>query len=328
MLRETWVMREDLLLSIAVIEPRWSARHVERLRSIGDQLRASFRYFEIMCVVDDRDREQVDACHEALEAIPNLRIIFVGRGTSIYRMRHIAAMQAIGDVLMLYDPDELTIAEALDPISDASDQQRVLVGWRKRSRIARLGFTLLRFLSRHEIDARTARSIILPRDRLDVLLGRPSVALDLRFPPRSGAFTYGKFPVGAGGSERVIDHRAELLFEILLSGAPRYLKAYAFLGFFVTLAALAYALYATAMLFTRSDLAEGWFSTAITQAGSTAFIALGMSLISIAVVAFLDRSGAGAREMLLDERSNADFGGLHNLLNVELSDQGGDEPGA
>ena len=255
----------------------------------------------------------------------NLRIILTSDGTRYYRQRLIGVLEGIGDVVALYDLDDLAPADLVGQIGAAKDANEILIGWRPSRPPSGWSYRLLSLASNNVISARAARTIILPREPLNAISARKSASIDLRFEARNAPTRYGRFDVSnpvirKGG----FSQRYELLMEILLAGAPRFLKAYAAAGFLVVAGSSLYFAYAIAVFFLRSHVQEGWFSTAITQSGSTAFIAGGMSILAIALVAVLEVLSGGNSRMIVDEISNTNFFDKVTDRNVELSGDAGD----
>lgn len=301
-------MRSDMLVSLVVADVEGPGATVPRLATAIASLGAAFRYFEVVYVIDETRRAELDRLGPTLAGLTNLRVIVTGESTRFYRRRLIGAREAIGDVVALVDLDELPVAELIARIGEAADSGEVLAGWCANGRRARLGYRLLSLVSRFVLTARAGRTIIVPRDWLGAILARQSAVIELRFQPRLPLTRYRRFAVGPGQREGSgLAARYDLLIEILRSDASRYLKAYALAGFLVVLGALAYLAYAVAIVTLRAHVAEGWFSNAVVQAGSTAFIAGGMSILSIAMMAVLDGLHRGHNPTIIAEIGNTNY---------------------
>lgn len=317
-------MRSDMLISVVVADVAGPGATIPRLSAAIADLAHAFRYFEVLYVIAESRRPELDRLGETLAGLTNLRVIVTGDGTRYYRRRLIGAREAIGDVVAVADLDELPVAELITHIGEAADSGEVMAGWCAGRRGGGPTYRLFSLVSRFVLTPRAARTIILPREWLGAILARQSAVIELRFQPRVPLTRYRRFEVGAGrGESSALSARYEVLVEILRSDASRYLKAYALAGFLVALGALAYLAYAVAIVLLRSHVQEGWFSNAVVQAGSTAFIAGGMSILSIAMMAVLDGLNQGHDRAIIAEIGNTNYfdvaSGGAAARNVELS---------
>jgi hypothetical protein len=314
-------MRSDFLASVGVVDEAGPAETIPRLAEINAELAGAFRYFEMVYVVSESSRSALQAMAGEISRLPNLRIILTCEGTRFYRQRSIAASEMIGDVVALLDPGDWAKSDLPRRIGEANDGKEILIGWRPANGASRLGYRLLSLLSRNVILAQASRTILLPRERLNAILARKNASLDLRFEPRAAHSRYRRFNVDRPATIRGgLSQRNELLIEILLSGAQRYLKAYAAVGFLVSFVSILYAVYAIAVMLLRDHVQEGWFSTAMAQSGSTAFIAGGMSILATALIVILEHISGGDDQMIVDEIANITFFDKATDRNVELSE--------
>ncbi|WDF72867.1 hypothetical protein [Novosphingobium sp. KACC 22771] len=317
-------MRSDMLVSVAVVDEEGPHITIPRLAVVARALEQNFRYFELIYLLRESQRPQLDRFAAEIAGLANLRIILTGEGTRFYRQRLIATMEAIGDVVALYDPDDMPIEDLVTQIGHAKDRDEILIGWRPSRPPSGWSYRLLSLASNNVISARAARTIILPREPLNAIAARKSASIDLRFEARNAPTHYNRFDITTPVRAKAgFSQRYELLMEILLAGAPRFLKLYAALGFLVVAGSTLYSFYAIAVILLRDHVQEGWFSTAIIQSGSTAFIAGGMSILAISLVAVLEVLSGGSARMIVDEISNTNFFDKVEDLNVEMS---GDTP--
>ena len=315
-------MRSDILVSVGVVDEEGPAATLPRLATLVAGLGTAFRYFEVIYVVQESRRGQLDALAAQIASLPNLRMIVTSDGTRFYRRRLIAALEAIGDVIAVADLDELSVEHLCRRLGEAKDINEVMIGWRPSRPASGWTYRLLSIASRNIISAQTARTVILPRELLNDIALRRSATLDLRFRPRVQFVRYRHFNVEGirrRGPHALLGSRAELLLEILMCGVPRFLKAYAATGFLVMIGSLLYACYAVAVLLLRSHVQEGWFSSTIVQAGSTAFIAGGMSMLSIALTAIYEHQQGGDDRVIVGEFANTSFFDKVTDRNVELT---------
>lgn len=313
------MLREDYLASICVVDELGVDATLPLLVELEAVLGRNFRYFEIVYVVTESLRDRLKALADTLARLPNVRTLITDDHISFYQQRAIAASEAIGDVVALVDLADLHGEQLSILMHKARDNNLVLIGWRPSHQMSGFLYRFLSLFSRNAVTAQASRTIILSRERLNAILAREYASLDLRFEPRLGPVRYSRFLLaGKAASASRVAHRYELLTEVLRSGAPRFLKIYAILGFSVTIAASFYGLYAIIVLLTGKDVQEGWFSNAFVLAGSMGFISLGMSILAIALAAVLEHLAGGNDKMIVDELANISFFDQLTDRNVEI----------
>lgn len=312
-------LRSDFLVSVAVVDESGPSLTIPQLRALSASLSLRFQYFEVVYVVSEQARDHLEGMAESIAELANLRIILTSETTNVYRQRLVAGAEAIGDVVALVDLEDQSFEDLATRLCEARDTNHIMLGRRIVRTPNSLAYQLLSLISRHIISTQTARTIILPRERMNAVLARKTAALDLRFEPRSPPSRYIPFGVAQPARrKRKLGHRYDLLTEILMSGAPRYLKAFAGAGFLVSVGAMLYGLYAIDVILLRDHVQEGWFSTAIIQAGSTAFIAGGMSILALAMTAILEGLNGDNHPEIVDEMASTNFFDRITDLNVEI----------
>lgn len=323
-------MREDLLASICVIDEGDIVDGLGRIGHLIDDLAKNFRYFEVVYVVSELHRTTFSGMGATLSQLRNLRVVLTAEGTGFYRQRALAVSEAIGDVVALIDLNDLTPAELCEQVLLSKDRNEVRIGWQSRRSLSAILYPLLSVLSSNSISSAASRTIIMPREKMAMLLSRGSASLDLRFEPKTPLVRYQRFPIVRAGRRRSpLDHQYELMTEILVTGAPRYLKIYALMAFLVAFVSVLYAAYAILVYSLDDDVVAGWFSTSIVQSGSTFFVATGMSMLSLAIAAILENGNGKDSQFVAGEFANIDFFEGTRERNVEFraSEETGQEEG-
>lgn len=313
-------MYSDVLISIVVVDEDGPSQTIPRLAELSNNIAQCFRYYEVVYIISESQRAEVDAMAAMLGQLVNLRIILTRKGTSYYRQRLIGALEAIGDIVAIFDFDDMPASDFLAQVSDARNTEQIRIGWRSAYSSSSLLYWLLSLASNNLISARTSHSVIFPRQCLNAITSRKSASIDLRFELNHGSMPYHRFEVFSRAKNKSgLASRYELVLEILLAGAPRFLKWYSLAGFIVTAGSVFYGLYAIAIILLRSHVQEGWFSTAIVQSGGTAFLGAGMSILSIGLVSIIETLNGGNTPMIIDEISNTCFFDKTMDVNVEIS---------
>mgnify|MGYP000626762249 FL=1 len=155
-------MRSDLLASVVVVDEGAPAATLPHLAALMPELAAHFRYYEVVYVVGEGARGAVEAAGALIATLPNLRIILASEGTGFHRRRLLGAMEAIGDVVAIYDPDELSVAQLAEEIGQAFVGRQIRIGWYQSARARDWGYRLLSLASRNVVSARAARTWSMP----------------------------------------------------------------------------------------------------------------------------------------------------------------------
>ena len=152
------------------------------LGRLVERLATENLHYEVILVVGETRRPELMSAGRAMAAMPNLRILVVPDGTSAYRRRRIAAAEALGDVIVITDPEEAQRLDLTAFAQDALTTGRIVMGARDRARAEFMPLHgPLRLLTGYRVDTRDLRTLALPRTSLTRMLARPTAAIDLRF---------------------------------------------------------------------------------------------------------------------------------------------------
>lgn len=312
---------EGYLASFCLTHEGDPETEVLRLSQFAGQLDRCFRYWELVYVIGESQSLRASRLAAVLSKIRNLRTIVVRDHTNYYRRRAIAASEAIGDVVVLTSFQELDGVD-VPAIAERTYETGELVRAHNSAPLA--GFSpahaLLQLLAPYRIDSRDLRTLGLPRTRLSWLLSRSTLTLDLRFEAKQGGFRHLREPVRMrAGRHQPLAERYGLLEELITTSAPRLLRAYAVLSTFVAGLALLYGVYAVVVIALKERVQEGWFSTALVQSGSVAFVALGMTVLGIGLADLEERLSDRSKHVIVDELANTNFFDGADRMNVEVS---------
>ncbi len=311
----------DYFVSLCFVQEGDPAAEVEMIRTLDRLCRQRLQYWEILYIVGESDRSAITAIVDRFSAIKNLRITLVRDLTSHYQRRATAASEAIGDVVVLSAFNEMMSADLIDFAECAMRENRIVMGHRERRRLdLSVSRWFVGLFSLYRVDSRDLKTIALPRDRLVSILARSTAAIDLRFEPKRGLDPYMRMPVALAKAADAVTykHRLDLLLEIVATSAPRFLAAYASISLLVSLLATSYGVYAIVVILARSNVQPGWFSTAISQSGSAAFLSIGMAVVALGIANVLRRVDGGVRNVIVDEIGNISFYEHVHEINVEM----------
>jgi len=221
--------------------------------------------------------------------VPNTRLFVVRRGTEYYDRRVIAAEEAIGDLVILGNLDEIAALDVLAFLDFAERENAVTMAFRPErrpfKRLAAWPFIALGKLAGFNVDPSEWQSIAVPRTLLNLLLAHDEPRLALRFPPRDPRLPREWFRTAAKVASRTafngIGRRLALLQTLLVYLTPTLLSVVAISSTILTLVGLAYAAWIVGAVLLVESLAPGWLTTNAMLAVSAVFMGfstLGLSL--------------------------------------------------
>lgn len=278
--------REDVVVSVCFSELAASPATFAALRQLAVTLDSAYRFREIILVVDDSQRSDfLDLVRE----VPNTRLFVVRRGTEYYDRRVIAAEEAIGDLVILGNLEEVAALDVLAFLDFAEAENAVTMAFRpaKRpfKRLLAWPFIALGKLAGFNVDPAEFQSIAVPRTLLNLLLAHDEPRLALRFPPRDPRLPREWFRTAVNVESRTaftgIGRRLALLQTLLVYLTPTMLSVVAVSSGLLTLAGLAYAAWIIGAVLLVDQLAPGWLTTNAMLAVSATFMGfstLGLSL--------------------------------------------------
>lgn len=313
---------DGYLVSICLASEERLLEEVAKLAAASDEFTRRLRYWEIVYVIRDRDRARLTPQATDLARLTNLRIIIANDDISYYRRRAIAASEAIGDVIVLTGFRELQSLDLVEFAADAYAADRIVLGRRAATPLQlSFGYWFLNAISAYRVNASDLQTIALPRSKLNALLDRKTLALDLRFEAKRGGESFLRKPVNAMGSAHSrsgVADRYALLEELISTSSGRYLKGYAGLSLIVAMMAFLYAAYAVGIVLFKPDVQEGWFSTALVQSGSVGFLAIGFAVLCLGLADIAESLSGRSRQPIMGEISNVDLFSGNVDLNVEV----------
>lgn len=278
--------REDVVVSVCFSDLAATPATFAAIRDLAGRLDGAYRFREIILVVDDTQRE---AFLDLVREVPNTRLFVVRRGTEYYDRRVIAAEEAIGDLVVLGNLEEMAALDVLAFLDFAESHDAVTMAFRpaKRpfKRLLAWPFIALGKLAGFNVDPAEFQSIAVPRTLLNLLLAHDEPRLALRFPPRDPRLPREWFRTAVNVESRTaftgIGRRLALLQTLLVYLTPTMLSVVAVTSGLLTLVGLAYAAWIIGAVLLVDQLAPGWLTTNAMLAVSATFMGfstLGLSL--------------------------------------------------
>ena len=316
--------REDILVSICFSDLPATDAAFTALRDLARRLDLHFRFREIILVVDDNGHEDY---LPLVEQIADLRLLTIRQGNNYYDRRVIAAEEAIGDVVLIGNFDEIPHIDLSQMLERAAGQNTVLLATRTNRHSVRSGLsTPIIALGRaagFKVNLSDLQTIALPRSQLNQILSHSDPELALRFPPRDPRLPLSLFSVDSNvpfkGGLHQFKRRVQLLQKLLVYMAPILLMLVTLSSTVLTLLGFGYAVYVVGVWVFLDNLAPGWLTTSAMLSLSATFMGISILGLSLGLQQILNNRGKNNLEKIAHEINRIDlFGKVASDLNVDL----------
>lgn len=319
--------REDTVVSVCFATPPANAKTFETIRNIAAALDEVYRFREIILVVEDHQR---DAFLSLVEEVSDVRLFVVRKGTEYYERRVIAAEEAIGDLVLIAQEDEIAQMDVREFLNHAESENAIaLANCGKRQPIKSFlswPFIALGRLAGFAVYPSDFQSIAMPRTLLNHILAHDEPRLALRYPPRDPRLPTSAYKapseVSSRGAFKDIGRRMQLLQTLLVYLTPIILSVVAISSTILTLVGFAYAAWIIGAVLLVDSLAPGWLTTNTMLAVSAVFMGVSTLGLSLGLQHLLRVQARDKGERVSEEVNRIDlFGKVAVDLNVELESE-------
>lgn len=316
--------REDILVSICFSDLPATNEAFVALRNLAHRLDQRFRFREIILVVDDNGHEDY---LPLVAQIADLRLFTIRPGNSYYERRVIAAEEAIGDVVLVGNSEEMEYIDLLEMVERSGSQNVILLATRSIRHSVRGGLsaplTALGRAAGFKVNLNDLQTIALPRSQLNQILSHSDPELALRFPPRDPRLPLSFFSVEDNvpfnGGFFQLKRRVQLLQKLLVYLAPILLMLVTLSSTILSLLGIGYAIYVAGVWILLDDLAAGWLTTSAMLSLSATFMGISILGLSLGLQQVLNNRSKNNLEKIAHEINRVDlFGKVASDLNVDL----------
>lgn len=326
--------REDTVISVCFATPPATKQTFDTIRKIAHTLDEIYRFREIILVVEDQQR---DVFIPLVEEVADVRLFVVRKGTEYYERRVIAAEEAIGDLVLIAQEDEIAQMDVRAFLEHAEQSNAIaLANCGKSQPIKTLlsaPFIALGRLAGFAVYPSDFQSIAMPRTLLNHILAHDEPRLALRYPPRDPRLPISSYKapkeVASRGAFKDLGRRMQLLQTLLVYLTPTILSVVAISSSVLTLLGLAYAAYIVGAVVVVETLAPGWLTTNTMLALSAVFMGVSTLGLSLGLQHLLRQQARDTGERVSEEVNRIDlFGKVAVDLNVELESENWANPEA
>ena len=319
--------REDTVVSVCFATPKADPRTFETIRKIADHLDTIYRFREVILVVEDQMR---DAFLPLVEEVNDVRLFVVRKGTEYYERRVIAAEEAIGDLVLIAQEDEVAHMDVQAFLDHAEQSNAIALANCGRTQpiktLLSTPFIALGRLAGFAVYPSDFQSIAMPRTLLNHILAHDEPRLALRYPPRDPRLPLASYKtskdVPSRGAFKDIGRRMQLLQTLMVYLTPIILSVVAISSSILTLVGIAYVAWIIGAVLKVDTLAPGWLTTNTMLAVSAVFMGVSTLGLSLGLQHLLHQQARDKGERVSEEFNRIDlFGKVAVDLNVELESE-------
>lgn len=319
--------REDTVVSVCFATPPATKQTFATIRKLAGELDQAYRFREIILVVEDHHKA---AFLPLVEEVNDVRLFVVRKGTEYYERRVIAAEEAIGDLVLIAQEDEIAQMDVRAFLNLAETSNAIALANCGRSKpiktLLSTPFIALGRLAGFAVYPSDFQSIAMPRTLLNHILAHDEPRLALRYPPRDPRLPLSSFKtpnqVSSRSAFKDIGRRMQLLQTLLVYLTPIILSVVAISSTVLTLVGFAYAAWIIGALVMVDSLAPGWLTTNTMLAVSAVFMGVSTLGLSLGLQHLLRQQARDKGERVSEEVNRIDlFGKVALDLNVELESE-------
>lgn len=311
--------REDVLVSLAFTDLKPTADCFEDITAAARQVAATYRYWEVLIVVD---AALAPDFQPLMKMIENIRMIKVRAGVQTYQNRVIAASEAIGDIVLLAAAREIHAVDPVEMIEQARRNNDVVIAERTGTHLLNPVILALGNVSGFRATTRDMATAAYPRTQLNRLMTFPDRQLALRFLPRDAGFSACYLQATPTHNRALVSGmgpRLGLIQRLLVNAAPRVLSITSLLAATTSFVALLFAVYAVAAWVLLDDVQPGWFTTSLAISMTASFLGVAIFGLSTGLLKIIDLISPALVQDVVGEEASIDlFSQVTTELNVEL----------
>lgn len=306
----------DFLVSVAISDYSINDENNDDIVRIAADLEREYKFWEILIIEEMHDNNNTS---DILSDIQNVRVIQVKKYTEFYIKRTIAAMEAIGDFVVLTSAKEIHDIDFVQLINKASETDNLIVARRQnRNRFdVILGF--IGGITGYQVSLKNMLTAVYPRSILGQLLGQISSHVALRFPPTYlGAIEAVIVPTGYKRSSGGHIRRIALVQDLLFSVAPKLLTYVGTLCIIVTFCTFLYSIYAIAVWALFENIQPGWLTLSLVLSLGLGFTSTSLFALSAGMKRLIDIASPDFSNYIVNESISTDmYGKIRDNFNVE-----------
>lgn len=314
------IRREDILLSICFCDTPVDTLEQQNVIAFAKKVKERFRFWEFLLFIDADDNTNYDSF---INQLGNVRLLRIRHATTLYRRRVNAALEAIGDIVVLTTTGELNRLDLLEMIERASVDSVVVYGQREKSGILAPVLRVLGRVGGYHITGREMLTTAYPRTLLNRLLANPDPELAIRFTPRERGFPLVGIKAATKWSGprsvKEFGERLTLVEKLMRSSADRLLSLVTIFSFITAGVAILYGFYAIGAWLMLERVQEGWLTTSLILSFTATFLGIALAGICTGLLKIMEIVSPSVFDDIVGERNEIDLlNEVARELNVEV----------
>lgn len=325
--------RHPAFLSVVISLHDAAAQMVRILSQIQRSVSALATDYEIIVVDNASTDQSVETlkCLTKVDGLPNLQVFALTKRVDADTASCIGIENALGDFVVVFNPEEDDICFVSDMLERASDGADVVFAANMCKRRETLSYRLCyaAFNALHKLMIGVNLSDEAPRFRLlsrkvvNFILRHPHPALAYRHLPVTGGFSRAKLsyhrPVEFSHEKRNVLAGVDRGIRLLVSTTRAPMRFVTGLSLFGAVTNVIYSGYIIAVWLLKSDVAPGWVTLSLQQSGMFFLISLVLLVLGEYIVQIVSLSNEGPLYHVAQEFTSA-LMTHRERLNVEEAD--------
>ena len=305
----------DVLISVAIPDYNESDVNAGFIIEIAEQLDREFKFWEILLISEGIGKNY----YSELRNVDNIRVVQVKQYTEFYIRRTIAAMEAIGDIVVLTSVTEVNEVDLMLLINKVRDTDNYAVVKRSRKSVFETLLKLIGRITGFQVSLQNMLTSAYPRSIIGQLLGQFSTQIALRFPPiYLGNPESITASVGYTRSFGGLLRRIALIQDLFFSIGPKLLTYVGTLCIVVAICAVSYSIYVILVWVFIETVQPGWVTLSLLMSLGLAFMSTSLFALSAGLKRLIDIASPDYSNYIVGETGSADiYGKIMDTLNVE-----------
>lgn len=316
--------RDDVLISICFSNLHIASDNFSKLKELRSEIESKFRFCEIILLIDAEFEEDF---LKITNQISDIRLFSMSSSQDYYAQRVILAEEAIGDVVLITDLEEIKYINIFEMVNCALEEKATVIAENSVRNIVYTPFS--KILSRlgksagFRVDLQNLHTMALLRPHLNYIIAHSTPELALRFPPYDAMLPLKFYSTNKRVPFRndtdSFKRRVNLMQKLLIHLAPVLLKMVIISSGLLAATGGLYSIYTLAVWAFVSQIASGWLTISAILSLSATFMGISILGLSLGLLHLLNYKTQNKFQNRANEVNSVNiYGKIISELNVNL----------